>query len=315
MSDVKITLLPFADLSGYTEGFTIVSAQWGHDGLAYVLLMNEVPARKQGMFVQTALEQQYTYKVLVASEDYIEEIVIPEQQYFYHYVQPLHDDLLLVGARAAYHGREQYDRNARVWSREGVEIRDFLLGDGIQNVQVSRKGTIWVSYFDEGVYGNYGWSDPVGASGLIAWDSKGNIRYKNTAALIDDCYALNVVNEKEIWFYYYSDFQLGHITNGVHTESSQVAFIHPGVSGSSGFCTDGEHFLFEAGYDKHGTSFQFKTLDTPGQLSAGKVIEFVNEEHGSLQYVRQDCRKDRLLLCTEQALYAVTLKEVQAALE
>ncbi len=315
MSNVKITLVPFADLSSYIEGFTIVSAQWGHDGLAYALLMNQIPERKQGMFVQTELEQRYTYKVLVVSEHYIEEIIIPDQQYFYHFVQPLHEHMLLVGARAAYHGQDRFDRNARVWSRNGVKVRDFLLGDGIQNVQVTREGTIWTSYFDEGVYGNYGWSDPIGASGLIAWDAEGTIRYKNTAALIDDCYALNVVSEQEIWFYYYSDFQLGHITTGVNTQSSQVAFINPGISGSSGFCTDGKHFLFEAGYDRNGTSFRFKTLDTPTQLNAGSLIDFVDEQQCPLQYIRQDFRQDRLLLCTEQALYAVGLEEIQAAME
>ncbi|MFD1887258.1 hypothetical protein [Paenibacillus wenxiniae] len=313
MSNVTIKLLPFADLSSYMDGFTLVSAQWGHDGLAYVLLINEVPERKQGMFVKTKLEQSYTYKVLVVAEQYIEELVIPDQRYLYHYVQPLHEQLLLVGARATYYGQDQFDRNARVWSRDGVPMRDFLLGDGIESVQVTRAGTIWTSYFDEGVYGNYGWVEPIGASGLIAWDAEGNIRYKNTAALIDDCYALNVVNEQDVWFYYYSDFQLGHITNGVQTESSQVTFLHPGISGSSGFITDGEHFLFDAGYNKHGL-FRFKTMHKPGHLNKGRVIEFVNEHKQPLQHARQDLRQDRLLFCTEQALYGVTLNEIQSAL-
>jgi hypothetical protein len=31
--------------------------------------------------------------------------------------------------------------------------REFLLGDGIEDVQTDRKGHIWVAYFDEGVFG------------------------------------------------------------------------------------------------------------------------------------------------------------------
>ncbi|WP_176444820.1 hypothetical protein [Paenibacillus herberti] len=40
--------------------------------------------------------------------------------------------------------------------------REFLLGDGIQSVQVTDKGIIWTSYFDEGVFGNNGWDKPIG---------------------------------------------------------------------------------------------------------------------------------------------------------
>ncbi|WP_458125896.1 hypothetical protein [Paenibacillus sp. Z3-2] len=51
------------------------------------------------MFVQTTLNQSYTYKVLIVTDQTIEEVVIWVQTFNYHYVQPLHDHLLLVGAR------------------------------------------------------------------------------------------------------------------------------------------------------------------------------------------------------------------------
>ena len=47
----------------------------------------------------------------------------------------------------------------------------FCLGDGIQDCVVKKDGTIITSYFDEGVFGNYGWDEPLGDCGLIAWTS------------------------------------------------------------------------------------------------------------------------------------------------
>ena len=114
---------------------------------------------------------------------------------------------MLVGARCTYYGNDQYDLNAKVCDRDGK-----LLGDGIQSVQVTENGTIWTSYFDEGIFGNYGWSDPIGSCGMLAWDEHGNKLYENHAADIADCYALNVVNEDQVWFYYYTDFELGCIS-------------------------------------------------------------------------------------------------------
>ncbi|MBT2284908.1 hypothetical protein J7E78_15305 [Paenibacillus polymyxa] len=49
MSNPKVKILPFADISNDVKGFDIVSTQWGRDGLVYVLLMNQIPERKRGM--------------------------------------------------------------------------------------------------------------------------------------------------------------------------------------------------------------------------------------------------------------------------
>ncbi|MGO4530478.1 hypothetical protein AB4Z30_15455 [Paenibacillus sp. 2TAF8] len=314
MPDPKLTLLPFADISSYTEGFEIVSVQWGHDGLAYILLINQVPERKQGMFVQTKLKKSYTYKVLIVSDEYVQEVVIGGQQYYYHYVQPLQEHLLLVGARCTYYGNNQYDLNAKVCDMEGTTIREFLLGDGIQSVQVTKRGTIWTSYFDEGIFGNYGWDQPVGESGLLAWDAYGNVLYKNNSADIADCYALNVVNEEEVWFYYYTDFKLGCISGAIQPESPRVNFLNPEISGSSGFCTDGYHFLFDAGYEKHGT-FIFKKMQKSGSLTKGTKFTLLNEKKRPFQQARQDFRQDHLLLSEGNLLYQVTMEELLSVVE
>ncbi|WP_017689804.1 hypothetical protein [Paenibacillus sp. PAMC 26794] len=69
MPNPKVKLLPFANISNYVEGFEIVSTQWGGDGLVYVLLMNQIPERKRGMFVQSKLFYQVTMKEITSVVD------------------------------------------------------------------------------------------------------------------------------------------------------------------------------------------------------------------------------------------------------
>ncbi|MEK8130728.1 hypothetical protein WMW72_22740 [Paenibacillus filicis] len=303
----SVTLQPFADIAEHMEGFELVSAQFGADGCVYVLLINRIPARIRGMFVPSALQNTYTYKVLIVEENNIREVVIGGQRFNYHYVQPLQGLLLLVGARCTYYGVDQYDLNAKVCDYQGHTVREFLLGDGIQSVQVTERGTIWTSYFDEGVFGNNGWNQPIGAQGLLAWDEHGSNLYADQVSEIADCYALNAVHEEKIWFYYYTDFLLGCISDG--PRQPKVTFMNPEISGSSGFCTDGYHFLFDGGYGKSGT-YILKKYGKPGSLTKGKAIHFLNERAEPLKSRAQDFRGNRVLFSEGHLLYQVCVEEL-----
>lgn len=302
-------LQPLVDIATYMEGFEIVSSSLGGNGCIYVLLIDKIPEREKGMFVQTSLHQFHTYKILIINQLQIQELILTEK-FNYHYLQPLGENrLLLVGARAKkYQNRDagrDCDYNAKVYDFSGNIITEFCLGDGIQDVQVTAEGTIWTSYFDEGVYGNYGWDEPIGASGLIAWDEQGNKKFENKVASIDDCYALNVVSENEVWFYYYTDFKLGYIQGG--TDQPQITFMDPHISGSSGFCTDGDHFLFDAGYRKHGT-YILKKLGKSGNLVDKQSVKFINESGEKL--FLSSLRKNQLLLNQGNRLYLVEIDQI-----
>lgn len=63
------------------------------------------------------------------------------------FVQPLGaDEVLLVAARTAG------EPNARVVDVRGATVREFILGDGIEDVQTTNAGEVWVSYYDEGTF-------------------------------------------------------------------------------------------------------------------------------------------------------------------
>jgi hypothetical protein len=154
--------------------------------------------------------------ILEVSETHTTRYEIRNQLQDYHYVQPLpQSEFLLVSARITYQRRQ--DLNARVFSTDGQQKREFLLGDGIEDVQTTSDGYIWTSYFDEGVLGNHGWSTPIGHQGLIQWNSQGEQTYQywSPSGLepVFDCYALNVISNEDTWFYYNPSFPLVHLHN------------------------------------------------------------------------------------------------------
>ena len=136
----------------------------------------------------------------------------------------------------------------------GAVLSRFCLGDGIQDCVVKKDGTIITSYFDEGVFGNYGWDEPLGACGLIAWTSEGTPLWKNENYSIYDCYAISLDEEENLWFYYYDEFRL------VRTNFKEDFVFELPIEGSGAFSVapSGNTFLFQGGYQQR-DKFYFLT--------------------------------------------------------
>lgn len=142
-------------------------------------------------------------------------VEIPELDVAYPKVQPLPGGrTLVVGARCRWRP-EGAERNAVIFDADGRKSAEGTLGDGIQEVLTTPTGRIWVGYFDEGVYGNYGWGgpgpEPVGSPGLVQFTDAFEVawQYPDDAdgGDISDAYSLNV--EGEIAHVcYYADFPL-----------------------------------------------------------------------------------------------------------
>jgi len=89
------------------------------------------------------------------------------------------------------------------------------LGDAIESLQTTPDGCIWVSYFDEGVFGN-----GIGKEGLVCFDREGTPIFKyeafaeeNNLPSICDCYAMNVDDTGAVWLNYYMEFPLVRLRN------------------------------------------------------------------------------------------------------
>jgi hypothetical protein len=176
-------------------------------------------------------------------------VPIAEQSLAHVHVQPLPEGAtLLVGARCRWRNGTA-ESNAAIYAADGELLREGVLGDGIEDVQTTSSGDIWVSYFDEGVYGNFGWGgpgpEPIGAPGLIRFTSDLSIAwsypYDSKLGGISDCYALNVTGE-EVWAYYYTDFPI------VRVRADAVAGWSTEVGGARALVVADDRVVLVGGY-------------------------------------------------------------------
>ena len=263
----------------------LVAFNVGPDEAAYlVVAQRRLDYRIKGLgaiFPKTISKRPQKYRVVgLSGPQPVLDVVIERERFNIHDVQPVGDELLLVCARSQYNGPDDFEKNGRIYTRDGKFAREILLGDGIQAVQATSGGVIWTSYFDEGVFGNYGWDKPVGASGLVAWDPDGNKLYEFEPAaglnMICDCYALNVVSEEDVWLYYYTEFPLVRL----HHRQITSVWKMP-LGGSDAFAISTGHALFRGGYRNHDTYHLF-SLDPDGKATWLSDIELLDDNGNRL---------------------------------
>ena len=165
--------------------------------------------------------------------------------------QPLpNEEILLVGLRCDYRDGDP-EKNAVVYAKDGKILRQFVLGDGINDVQTTNDGLIWVSYFDEGVFGNFGWNEPMGSSGLNCFNSTGQLVWQfqppDRFDSICDCYSLNVAQDTA-WACYYTDFPLVKIDS-----SKQVEGWKNEICAANALAVNSKCVLFWGGYQEQST--------------------------------------------------------------
>jgi len=299
----SLQLAPIADLTPFLGDGELVALNVGPDFQLYaVIALNELDYRIEAStgvsFAKTTPDTPQSYRVIAFYDGNITlDVRIANETFNIHDIQPLpKGELLLVCCRSRYKGPNDFDKNGRVYSSNGELVREVLLGDGIQRVQTTSNGTIWTSFFDEGVSGNYGWDNPVGSSGLVAWDSHGKRLYDfqpaNGLDSICDCYALNVESDSSTWLYYYTEFPLVHLRD----QQVESHWAMP-VRGSGAFAVSDGFALFTGEYDKrndyhlfelgrHGNIKEVMKLKVTDEDNQRLLAEMVFGRSGSLYIVR-----------------------------
>lgn len=310
-----LTLAPVVSLLPLIGNGELVAFDVGPDGVVYlVVALKPLDCHSLNnwgaSFTKTVVDQPQWYRVLGLLEGQtVLDTTIEREPFNIHSVQPLGgDELLLACGRSRYLGRGDFDRNGRVYSLDGQFRREILLGDGIQSVQATTRGEIWTSYFDEGVFGNYGWKPPVGEAGLVAWDANGDKLYEYQPAGLDaicDCYALNVESDADVWCYYYTEFPLVHLR-----DRKIKAHWEMPVRGSDAFAVFGGYALFRGGYGARDTYHLF-SLPHDKKPVPVQQYEFVNPERQPLVAGWATARSDAIHFIADGSLYRV---DVQAAI-
>ncbi len=209
------------------DGFAVASVSVNLDGDAVRLLIEArwagalIGRTKQpgwASFPKTHTEAKYSSLLTISGSSGSREIYLSDMTAAFPKIETLPENkILIVGSRCRRNQDGTHELNAQIYSSHGIKEQEFLLGDGIRHVQSDAKGNIWVGYFDEGVYGNFGWQysgGPFGAAGLSCFSPSGQKMWDfeppEGYEAISDCYALNVTKEG-VWAYYYTDFPIALI--------------------------------------------------------------------------------------------------------
>lgn len=269
---MNIPVVGILDMAGCLDEFNLHSFQLvdlviDRDGCILALLADKIPRRIDGMYVPTVSDARYqalriTVDWLCGERIAAEPVDFGQIEINAHFIQKLRDGYLLLGARARLHEDGRADQNALITDGQGRPLARHCFGDGINQCLVDKQNRIITSYCDEGVFGNYGWSEPVGSRGLIVWADDGSRLWENEKYRIYDCYAMNLDGQDRLWFYYYSDFQL------VRTDYHQDLVFDPQMGGGGRFLLkgSGEAVLFVGGHDSF-SQFVVKPLGSfpPGR--------------------------------------------------
>ncbi|PJE32038.1 hypothetical protein CVM39_02795 [Pseudooceanicola antarcticus] len=142
-------------------------------------------------------------------------------------------------------------------------LREFRLGDAIENVIVDRKDGIWTGYFDENPLGLREFSD----TGDLLYDFKNSSGHD-----IFDLYAMHLDLRGDIWIYPHTDFYLARISNRV----AEIIIERCPVEGANAILVGGNHIAFFGSYDGDGV-FLFDFRSREGLLVeltvGGKPVE------------------------------------------
>lgn len=310
-----LRLSPIVHIPSILPDGELVAFDVGPDGLVYLVtafapLDYKVEQPGWAIFPKTVPDQPQRYRVVTSEDQMVLDVVIEQERINIHHVQPLGSELLLVCSRSLCRAPNDVEENGRVYSRDGKFIRSILLGDGIQSVQTTSDGLIWTSFFDEGIFGNFGWKDPLGASGLVAWDFAGNKLYEFDPPVgldtMCDCYALNVESDNDVWCYYYTEFPLVHLR-----DRKVETFWEAPIKGSSAFAVFAGHALFRGGY-KEGDTYHLYSLESNQQMKEVAQIELQDNNNNKLVAERVVARGDAIHLLSGGNLYSV---EIQTVLE
>ncbi len=198
-------------------GFDFVTDDLSTDGHALFLFIGDDPDGVARKFFSSKkpgfLEEPKPHKLLIISPNGKETktLDIPPMDISMSYMDKFTDGrILFVNGRSCWRGPGDYDKNAAIYDPHTEIMERICLGDGISEVAIDGHNRIWVTYFDEGVFGNYGWGmeEPgFGFGSLVCFDTAGKILWAmndyftggnpekpifRLNEFVEECWALNV---------------------------------------------------------------------------------------------------------------------------
>lgn len=162
---------------------------------------------------------------------------------------------------------ENDKRNIFIVDSSGKLLHSFKGGEAFEEIVVGKEG-IWISYFDEGIFGN-----GISTEGLVLFDMTGNILLRYHSDLLNpntiaDCYALCKGRGTSVWIFPYTDFPLVEINSKERT--SRTYPVPELLHGAHALCIRGKYAYFFDPYNSNQKMYQLK-IGTQKPLLLGTV--------------------------------------------
>jgi len=200
------------------EAYSMKNVSIGNDDRIYCLFRNDLYERTKQMFPEPAKYSRYRtisfdvnwYSGEVYGSNFYDFGL--SSNYYYH-VQPIGESFLLLNAPVKrsfyelYYGDGKRDYHAFVIDGNGNIVRDFSLGKGLSRCIVDSQNNIVRSY----CYGPYEYKRlkglPPACPGVVKWSGAGEKLWEGSEKYeIDECYAMNIDEQDNLWFDYHTFF-------------------------------------------------------------------------------------------------------------
>jgi hypothetical protein len=227
-----IPFVKIADVPAFPDEYELVTQSVADDG-ALLFLFVESAGREAvhskevtgggARFARTRIDEPMRFRLVKMTEGERAIVDLPPLDVTFPVVDVFPDGKVLVaGTRCAWYGEGEFDLNGIVIDPATGACERILLGDGIARLSIDQSSRIWVGYYDEGIYGNFGWGNPgprpVGAAGLACFNARGEKVWEFPGASIDECYALNVKGS-EAFAYFCAGFPICRISSDFRVAS------------------------------------------------------------------------------------------------
>lgn len=252
--------------------------------------------------------QSYLLSVYSSEGKKIHSIDIHRESFNITEVQPIRDGYLLVCPRCNRRSDSDIEKNGRIYDASGNLVREIVLGDGIEQVFVSKGQSVWVSYFDEGIFGNYGWDSPLGGSGLVEWtlDGKKNYEFEPSDGLdyMADCYSLNIDINEDVWCCYYTEFPIVRIKDRAIAD-----YWESPVQGASRFSVSFPYVLFVGGYEDN-SLFQLVKLHQDRKAIIIRKFRLEDKQGATINPEQVAVRGENMALFSGRRVYVLNISEL-----
>jgi hypothetical protein len=187
---------------------------------------------------------------------------------------------------------------------DGRTLRSLPLGDAIEHLRCAPDGSIWIGYFDEGIFG-----EDLGAGGIAHFSTQGEPLWsynkgKEVAdSLVFDCYAL-ALDGNDLWSCFYNDFPIVRVADGRETLWANS------VAGAKALAVDGEFVVLAGGYRDDATRLALLKL---GQEEASLIGSYDVPEMANVELMQG--RSSTIHFVGNGDWRSITVAEVRATLD